>query len=67
MCECVLTCCLIFTVVDFLSDGAQSNWLFDDVIVVRDLQTGGTERQTAVEFVCVCVCVRACVRACVRT
>lgn len=39
MCVCELTCCLIFTVVDFLSDGAQSDGLIDDVIVVRDLQT----------------------------
>lgn len=44
---CVLTCCLIFTVVDFLSDGAQSDRLLDDVIVVRDLQKGG-QRQTGV-------------------
>lgn len=38
-----LTCCLIFTVVDFLSDGAQSNRPLDDVVVVRHLHTG---RQT---------------------
>lgn len=32
-----VTCCLIFTVVDPLSDGAQSNWLGNDIIVVRNL------------------------------
>lgn len=36
----VLTCCLIFTVVDFLSDGAESDRLLDDVIVVRNLSPG---------------------------
>lgn len=35
-----LTCCLIFTVVDFLSDGAQSDRLLDDVIVVGNLRSG---------------------------
>lgn len=35
-----LTCCLIFTVVDFLSDGAESDRLFDDVIIIRDLSPG---------------------------
>lgn len=37
----VLTSCLVFTVVDFLSDGAQSNGLLDDVVVVGDLSSGG--------------------------
>lgn len=35
-----LSCCLIFTVVDFLSDGTESDRLLDDVIVVRDLSPG---------------------------
>lgn len=60
---CVLTSCLVFTVVDFLSDGAESHGLLDDVIVVGDLSSGGHRqvRQCPGECdVCVHVCVYLC-------
>lgn len=46
-----LTSCLVFTVVDFLSDGAQSNGLLDDVVVVGDLCPGNQLHEGPAVFV----------------
>lgn len=61
MCVFVVTCCLIVTVVDLLSDGAQGDGPLNDVIVVRYLATGDTSRQAA-QCVSVCDCVSQCAR-----
>lgn len=61
---CVLTSCLVFTVVDFLSDGAQSNGLLDDVVVVGDLSSGGHRQVSQCPGECD-VCVQVCMCTCV--
>lgn len=59
MCVFVVTCCLIVTVVDLLSDGAQGDGPLNYVIVVRYLATGDTSKQAA-QCVSVCDCVSQC-------
>lgn len=55
---CLVTCCLVVTVVDLLSDGAEGDGPLDDVIVVRHLATcKGGRLDGGCVFVCVSVCV----------